>query len=265
MKLTILGTMSPYSKPNSACPAYLIETDKARILLDCGSGSHRFFDMQNKLEGLNIVISHLHRDHYNDLFNYQYSSFVLHRQNKISKPINIYLPTLPQQIVQDIKQECHAFCCYYPISQHQELEIGDLKINFMKTEHSREVDTYAIKITEGDQVLTYTADMSFSAKDKISEFAKNSNILLCEASLLQNYGFPEINSHLTAKQAGIIAKQANVDKLILTHFWPEEDLENYLREAKSVFGNTIIAKENMIVDLNKKMEFFKNENRYLCR
>ena len=265
MKLTILGTMSPYSKINNACPSYFIESGCSKVLLDCGSGSHRFFDMQNKLNDLHIIISHLHRDHYNDLFNYQYSSYVLHRQNKIFKPISIYLPEIPQQIVQDIKQEFNAFCNYYSINEDKELKIGDLKLNFMKTEHSKEVDTYAIKITESEQVLTYTADMSYLAKDKIINFAKNSNILLCEASLLQDYGFPEINSHLTAKQAGIIAKQANVDKLVLTHFWPEENLENYLKEAKTIFDNTIIARENMVINLNKNKELKNDENRFLCR
>ena len=263
MKLTILGTMSPYSKQANACPSYMIESNTTRLLLDCGSGSHRFFDMQNKINGLNIIISHLHRDHYNDLFNYQYAAFVLHRQNKLHSPINIYLPENPKRISQDIISEKNAFCRYHFINTDNELSIGDLKIKFMRVKHAQDVETYAIKISDGSSVLTYTADMSFACKDKFVEFAKNANIILSESSLLEEYGFPEINSHLTAKQAGIIAKLSNVDKLILTHFWPEEDLNKYLREARMEFSNTYIAKENVVFDLNNK-EYSDDKDRLLC-
>ena len=66
--LTVLGTQSPYAKENNACPSFLLSNKKDYLLLDCGSGYHRFFNI-NKLNNLGIVISHLHRDHYNDLYN----------------------------------------------------------------------------------------------------------------------------------------------------------------------------------------------------
>ena len=91
--------------------------------------------------------------------------------------------------------------------------------------------------------------MSFSSKDKMVEFAGGADLLICESSLLQGYGFPEINSHLTAHQAGIIASEASVGCLMLTHFWPHENCENYIIEAKDVFDNVIAAKEGMVIEL----------------
>ena len=61
-----------------------------------------------------------------------------------------------------------------------------------------------------------------------------------------SHGFPKECNHLTALQAGEIAKEANVKKLILTHFWPEEDTKNYYKEAKQIFNNVFIAKEKDI-------------------
>ena len=75
--------------------------------------------------------------------------------------------------------------------------------------------------------------------------------MICESSLLKSYGFPKINSHLTAEQAGIIAKGANVKCLMLTHFWPKEQPENFVQEAKSVFPKVIAASEGQIIDLTK--------------
>ena len=73
--------------------------------------------------------------------------------------------------------------------------------------------------------------------------------MICESSLLKSYGFPEINSHLTAEQAAIIAKQANVKGLALTHFWPEENIQNYLDEARKFFRNVIALNEGQVIDI----------------
>jgi ribonuclease BN (tRNA processing enzyme) len=48
---------------------------------------------------------------------------------------------------------------------------------------------------------------------------------------------------LYAHEAALIAKSACVKKLALTHFWPEIDKSEYVKEAKSIFENTIAAEE----------------------
>ena len=52
----------------------------------------------------------------------------------------------------------------------------------------------------------------------------------------------------------IIAKEAEVNGLMLTHFWPEELPEKYLEEAKSIFSKTVVAEEGKIIDLSKIKE-----------
>ena len=49
MLIKVLGSLSPYSHYDSACPSYRVYDDEMNLLLDCGSGSHRFFDMQKDL------------------------------------------------------------------------------------------------------------------------------------------------------------------------------------------------------------------------
>jgi len=38
-----------------------------------------------------------------------------------------------------------------------------------------------------------------------------------------------------------VAKEAGVSMLLLTHFWPEDDVSNHLAEAKENFENVEIA------------------------
>ncbi len=53
-----------------------------------------------------------------------------------------------------------------------------------------------------------------------------------------------VTMHTTAKQAGMVAKQANVNQLIIGHFSSRyEDLSPLLNEAKEEFANTRIAQE----------------------
>lgn len=256
MKLKILGTQSPYCTPGHNCPGFLIMDGDTKIMLDSGSGSHSLLNYPTDLQNLSIILSHLHRDHYNDIFNMQYASFVFHNQNRISSPIDIYLPSSPANIHDDILGEENSYANYSDINEDSKLQIGNISIEFCKTDHP--VETYAIKLNNGNQSIVYTSDTSFSCKDKLVEFAKNSDLIICESSLLTSYGFPEINSHLTAKQAGIIAKEANAKGLILTHFWPEENPENYVAEAKVEFSKTIAAKEGLTISLNKEKSLSEN-------
>ena len=74
--ITPLGTVSPYCKGNSNCPGFLVSDGDKKVLLDCGNGISRYLDMENDLDDLIIIISHLHRDHYGDLLSIEYASSI---------------------------------------------------------------------------------------------------------------------------------------------------------------------------------------------
>ena len=247
MKIEFLGTHSPFATEKTACPSYFISNKDDKILFDCGSGSHRFFDMRN-LDGLNIFISHLHKDHFNDIFNYLYASYAFHNLGRLNKRIKVYLPKFPQHTFDEIVGENLSFAEFFEITENSTVELQNGCVTFCKVEHSPDVLTLAMKYESGKKI-TYSADMSFASKDKFANFAKDSDLLICESSLLTTHNFPEICNHLTARQAGKIAMQAGVEKLVLTHFWGEEDLEKYLYEARAEFNNTILATEKLILEL----------------
>lgn len=256
MKLKILGTQSPYNTMGHNCPGFLITDKQTRLMIDCGSGSHSLLNFPNDLNNLSVILSHLHRDHYNDIYNLQYASFVFHNQKRIENLIAIYMPANPEEIYKDISSESNAFAKYSSINEETELNIGNLNISFCKTEHP--VETYAIKVTNGERTIVYTSDTSFSSRDRLVDFAKGTDLLICESSLLKSHGFPEINSHLTAEQAGTIAKEANAKGLILTHFWPEELPKKFVEEAKRVFSKVVAAKEGQTIDLSRTQDIEKD-------
>ncbi len=81
--------------------------------------------------------------------------------------------------------------------------------------------------------------------------AKDADIVICEATFASDLEKKaEKYKHLTAKQAAIIAAQADAKKLVLTHFSNRYKTTNTLEEdAKTQFKEVIAAKDFMRIKL----------------
>ncbi|MBI5346103.1 MAG: ribonuclease Z [Chlamydiae bacterium] len=77
------------------------------------------------------------------------------------------------------------------------------------------------------------------------EIAKNCKVLICESTYLEEHKeLAKEYMHMTAKEAAIIAKEANVELLILTHFSARyQDLSLFKKEAEAIFPNVIAAED----------------------
>lgn len=98
--------------------------------------------------------------------------------------------------------------------------------------------------------VTYTTDTRPCRN--ISVFAKESDLFICEGMYGENEMIDKAkeHKHMTFSEAAKMAKEAEVKELWLTHyspslFKPKEFIDN----ARSVFENSIAAKDGMSVDL----------------
>ena len=226
-----LGTVSPYCKNKMNCPGFRIKYKEYNILLDAGNGVTRYLDFPNVLNNLYIFISHMHKDHYGDLSSIEYSSYVYHNLGLLKNRINIYTPSYQND---DIN-----YAVYHNINDNLIIKLDDLKIIF-KDNKSHNIESYMIKLENDIFKIVYTSDIGNTNIEGVIEFSKDSDLLICESSLLEK----SLSTHLTAYEAALIAREANVKKLMLTHFFPEVDKQEYLDEALNVFNNTIVAEEN---------------------
>ncbi len=239
MRLTVLGCYGPYPKAGGACSGYLLEHKNKRILIDCGNGVLSkyliYFEDLNKLDA--VFISHLHPDHMSDLMVLRYAIYVQKLLCKIKIPLPIYLPATPAEEYTRILYKDS----FIPniIKEDVEIQMGGLKIKFIKTRHS--VECYGISFESRDKKFVYSADTGYF--DGLINFAKESDLFLCEANFLHK-DITETRLHLSGKQAGQIASKANVKKLILTHILPDNDVNEIFIEAEEVFtGELHIARE----------------------
>ncbi len=249
--ITPLGTISPYLKGNMNCPGFLIEYNNHRILLDCGNGITRLLNFPAYLNNLNVIITHYHKDHIGDIGLIQYASFVYKNLNEIKEKIKIFLPKNDFNFNKEaIISNEESYSEYIDIPDQVELNIGGLRVTF-EDNRSHTIESFMVKLESEYFKVVYTSDLGNENLEKVAKFCKNADILICESSLLLEHN---LNSkvHLTASDAGKIAKLAQVKELLLTHFWPEEDKKHYLMEAKKEFSNVKVAEEGKKIVLERK-------------
>ncbi|WP_053956515.1 MBL fold metallo-hydrolase [Inediibacterium massiliense] len=243
MKITVIGYWGAYPQKNEATSSYLLQTEQANILIDCGSGALSKLQNYIALEKLDaVVLSHYHADHIADVYPLQYGIRILTDLGKRKDPLPIY------GHLEDDKYSTLTYEKYvkgYPIGVEISLKIKDITFHFQKNVHPG--TCFCIKIEKDNKKVVYTADTGWY--DELVSFSQDADMILCEASLYnENYGL--IPGHMTAKEAGKLGHMCNTKKLVLTHLPHFGKHENLLKEAKEEFkGEVELANTGSIFNL----------------
>ncbi len=246
MNLTVLGCYGPYPPAGGACSGYLLAHENSYILLDCGNGvlsKLQYFININELAA--VFISHLHSDHISDLLIMRYALQIDLAQGKRKNPLKIYAPSEPAEELERLPyKDVYAI---ETIDEGKDVNLASMKFSFIKTLHP--ITCCAIKVqTAGGEKFIYSGDTAYFTE--LIPFVQDANLFLCEANYLQedlDNGAPPY--HLSASQAGQIAMQAGVQKLLLTHLPPHRERSTYLEEARLFFPETALAEEGKIYTL----------------
>lgn len=232
MRLTILGNWGAYPEANGACSGYLLNVENKNILLDCGSGVLSSLRNHIRYEDLDaVIISHYHPDHVNDIYTLHHAIQEAYIFGRIKEPLKIY--GHDEHFIFSLlnyKESCKAEM----INENTIIRIGEISIEFIKTNHP--VTCYAMRIKGDGKTFVYTADTCFM--NELAQFSKEADFLLCEASLFNSEKGLNL-AHLTAGEAGIIAKEACVKELMITHFPHRRDKEQLRSEAIETFGKEV--------------------------
>jgi ribonuclease Z len=84
------------------------------------------------------------------------------------------------------------------------------------------------------------------------DIAANADLLIHEATFAQDEADRALETgHSTARDAALVAKQANVKQLALTHISSRysRDAHELSREARSIFKSTVVAKDGMEIEI----------------
>lgn len=230
MELIVLGNNGPFPGAGGACSGYLLSDGNTRILLDCGNGVLSNLQKFIELEKLDaIILSHMHSDHISDMMVLRYVVQIKKSRGQIDRVFDVFAPEEPAEEFKRLNTD--GIFNLKPINSGLKLSYGKFNITFSEMKHP--VKCFAIAIESTDKRFVYSGDTSWN--EGIIEFSRDSDMLLIDAGLLSSDKKNDKAPHLTARECGIIAARSGAKKLLLTHFWPEYDINQLILEAREAF------------------------------
>jgi ribonuclease BN (tRNA processing enzyme) len=237
LRLTILGCCGSYPGAGRACSGYLVQGAGTTVWVDAGSGTLANLQRHVALADVDaVVISHEHPDHWGDLMGYHVAAkYYLERDRVL-----VYAPASLRQ---------YAYYSGPPfdwnvVTSGDRIEIGGLSVTFSQTDHAPE--TLAMRIDGEGRTIGYSADTG--PRWSFEQLGAGINLGLCEATFLtEDEGRTR---HMSARQAGKMARDAGVERLVLTHMEPGTDLHRTRNDGSAAFGAPVdIAIENERYDV----------------
>ncbi|MCQ2611987.1 MAG: ribonuclease Z [Treponemataceae bacterium] len=134
---------------------------------------------------------------------------------------------------------------------------------FSKLQHGECVTTESGLVVRPEDVmgtrrpgrkLSYVTDTQYLPS--IAKEVQGSDLLFCEGMFAEEFADQAAEKkHMTASQAGTIARDGNVDQMALIHYSPrytDKELEPLLREAQGVFPRTVLSHDRMHFEIPNK-------------
>ncbi|MGH9125402.1 MAG: MBL fold metallo-hydrolase [Acidimicrobiales bacterium] len=232
--ITVLGNSGSYAGPGTACSGYLLRSQGFTLWLDAGPGTLANLQTHVRLADVDaVVVSHSHPDHWSDLEGF----FIACRWIEPRSHVPIYAPAeLPQMMRSG--PDVNSTFDWHQIADQGSATLGPFRLRFARTDHPPE--TLAVRIdttgADGDPVaFGYTADTGPAWS--LDALGTGLDLVICEATFLQQH--EGTSPHLSARQAGRLARDAGVRRLLITHIWPIVDRAQSAAEAAAAFGGPV--------------------------
>ncbi|MBU4463234.1 MAG: ribonuclease Z [Proteobacteria bacterium] len=227
-----------------------METGGAKLLFDCGPGTmRRLLEAGTKIFDISFIFfSHLHPDHTGELVSFLFATKYPEIERR-QKPLTIVAGSGFSEFYDRLKNVYGEWIELKPElinivemdnKGKDSIDFGDFTVKSIPVEHSDESIAYRTTGSCGKSVV-YSGDTDFS--DNLVTLAKNADILICESALPDEL---KVKGHLTPSLAGGIATQANVKKLVLTHFYPECDQVDIEKQCRKTWSGPLVLAEDLI-------------------
>lgn len=249
MELIVLGAHGTWPGAGGATSGHLVRHDGHAILLDLGTGTVANLQRHAGLFQVDaVVISHSHPDHVTDLYTY----YMARRFSpECPPPIPLYLAPKVLDRVEPLLSDdsgdmklAQAF--HVQLAEPgRELEAGPFRVTTTEMAHS--VPTIGVRVEADGGALAYTADTG--PTPEAVGMARDVDLLVAEATWQDDEGDrPPI--HLTAREAGELARDAGAGRLVLTHIRPHLDRSRSREEAAAAFdGEVLLAEEGLRLEV----------------
>lgn len=248
-RLTILGSAYAIPNPNQDNSHLLVETSKRVVLIDCGN--HPVVKLAKAGISINavtdLIITHFHADHVASLPLLLMDMWL----EKRTEPLRIYGLEFTLEHIHRLMDvfDWQKWEGMFPIefiklsdsSETTLISDDQLKILSMPVKHLVPNVGLRMEFTARRYVAVYTSDTE--PCDNIIRLAHGADVLLQETS-------GRAKGHTSATQAGELAAEAGVKRLIMIHYDSTVPEERLLADAAKSFSGRIDLAEDWMVLLD---------------
>ncbi len=237
MKLTCIGRYGPYPRAGASCSCYLLTHNGKNIVIDMGCGSlTRLMGLLRPADIDALVLSHLHADHMGDVLTLRYALDASKKMGQRTAPLPVYLPALPE--IESGLIRAHGMINAQTIEDGMHTTICGLDVRFSLMPHP--VPSYAMRFEADGKAFVFSGDTRET--DRLAPFAHGADLLLMEAAFLSRDKVPGA-PHVDAVEAGAIALDARVKRMLVTHIFPEYNENDIIDEVKNSFPSAELIEE----------------------
>lgn len=278
----LLGSKGgPALRPGGPWPSSsLLEIGGRNIVVDCGLGVTRgLADAGISLKALDLVfITHLHSDHVLELGPLIHTAWTA----GLATPVTVFGPPgtghywqrfcqamefdIETRIVDEGRPDIEDMVSIIEFSEGRVMVERGLKVSALRVDHPPVTDCFAVRFEHAGQSVVFSADTAFFPP--LADFAKGADILVHEAMLEEGIerlvaktgNGARLREHLLAShsfagEAGRIATDAGVGRLVLNHLIPADDPEigeaDWIAAVRKTWaGDLTIARDGLVVGLS---------------
>jgi ribonuclease Z len=248
--LVLLGTSNAIPDPSHENTHMAIVASERVILIDCvGSPNVRLKKAGIQLSAItDLILTHFHPDHVSGVPLLLMNMWLEGRE----KPLRIYGLHHCLERIEDVMALYHwdKWPGFFPVAFHrlpereyiQVLETDEVRIFSSPVRHLIPTIGLRVENVKENGVVAYSCDTE--PCPSVVRLAQKANVLIHEAT-----GFGA--GHSSASQAGSIAREAKVNRLLLIHYTIVElDPESLLVQAKETFeGDVALAEDFMQIPI----------------
>lgn len=248
MKLIVLGSGTCVPSLSRSAPGYFLAAGDKQLLVDIGST----VPLQLVKAGGNcfeidaVFVTHTHPDHISGLSPFLHALTSTPGKTRVKE---LYLIGPP--VIKEYYNRCICSIQGPPktfpvtvVEMKKAFELGPFHILGTKTVHT--ANSMAFRFFRNNRSVVFTGDCDFDRR--LVSFSRTADLLVIDCSFPNNM---KTKGHLTPKECALIAKEAGVKKMLLTHIYPSPAPENLrLEECREIFaGEVVLARDLMEIDI----------------